>query len=329
MFRSASQIDSERTASGLRRIKASWESSADSWFDGSVDSVDRRIALCERLIHKASAATGRLLDRPESSHYLKLASDLQADHQALSQMRRDLIGSPGEEDEEQLRNYDELFGERNERRAAQNICENCGKSWKACRCDGARSSDAYEEPDEYEQEWLRKNNPDGPENWDYNPKDWKKKRSNRIASGKAYEVVPTNDGHVVTVYQHDPYTLDKVSEIVGRPISRQDVPRKGEPYVFRHEASKKAKRWIELESRKFMADNEDAVSDLHELRTRAANFAALKTSTLPIDQHRAIVAGFVARVNELGRIANRPLRQASRREATVVPDFHDSLMFID
>ena len=91
MFRSASQIDSERTASGLRRIKASWESSADSWFDGSVDSVDRRIALCERLIHKASAATGRLLDRPESSHYMKLASDLQADHQALSQMRRDLL----------------------------------------------------------------------------------------------------------------------------------------------------------------------------------------------------------------------------------------------
>ena len=91
MFRSASQIDSERTASGIRRIKASWESSADSWFDGSVDSVDRRIALCERLIHKASAATGRLLDRPESGHYMKLASDLQADHAALTQMRRDLL----------------------------------------------------------------------------------------------------------------------------------------------------------------------------------------------------------------------------------------------
>ena len=113
----------------------------------------------------------------------------------------------------------------------------------------------------------------------------------------------------------------------GKPGEHGDLVnnKDGQGYHWK----KKHARWIELESRKFMADNEDAFSDLHELRTRAANFAALKTSTLPIDQHRAIVAGFVARVNELGRIANRPLRQASRREATVVPDFHDSLMFID
>ena len=91
MFRSASQIDSERTASSLRRIKANWERTADSWFTGSVDSIDRRIALCERLIHQASQATARLLDRPESAHYMKLAHDLQADHEALTQMRRDLL----------------------------------------------------------------------------------------------------------------------------------------------------------------------------------------------------------------------------------------------
>lgn len=91
MFRSASQIDSERTASSLRRIKANWERTADNWFTGSVDSIDRRIALCERLIHQASQATARLLDRPESAHYMKLASDLQADHEALTQMRRDLL----------------------------------------------------------------------------------------------------------------------------------------------------------------------------------------------------------------------------------------------
>lgn len=91
MFRSASQIDSERTASSLRRIKANWERTADSWFTGSVDSIDRRIDLCERLIHQASQATARLLDRPESAHYMKLAHDLQADHEALTQMRRDLL----------------------------------------------------------------------------------------------------------------------------------------------------------------------------------------------------------------------------------------------
>jgi hypothetical protein len=90
--------------------------------------------------------------------------------------------------------------------------------------------------------------------------------------------------------------------------------------------NKQAARWIELEARKFMADNEDAFSDLHELRTRAANFAALKTSTLPVDQHRAIVAGFVARVNDLGRRV--PKRTAARKVAAV-NDFPDALMFID
>ena len=90
--------------------------------------------------------------------------------------------------------------------------------------------------------------------------------------------------------------------------------------------NKQAARWIELEARKFMADNEDAFSDLHELRTRAANFAALKTSTLPVDQHRAIVAGFVARVNDLGR---RVPKRTAARKVTAVNDFPDALMFID
>ena len=98
MFRSASQIDSERTASSLRRIKANWERTADNWFTGSVDSIDRRIALCERLIHQASQATARLLDRPESAHYMKLANDLQADHEALTQMRRDLLTAASDRD---------------------------------------------------------------------------------------------------------------------------------------------------------------------------------------------------------------------------------------
>ena len=100
MFRSASQIDSERTASSLRRIKANWERTADNWFTGSVDSIDRRIALCERLIHQASQATGRLLDRPESAHYMKLANDLRADHEALTQMRRDLLTAAVDRDPE-------------------------------------------------------------------------------------------------------------------------------------------------------------------------------------------------------------------------------------
>ena len=91
MFRSAAQIDSERTANKIRKIKANWESTSDNWFDGSVDSIDRRIGMCNRLINQARQATSRLIQSSESVHYMKLASDLMEDQQALSQMRRDLL----------------------------------------------------------------------------------------------------------------------------------------------------------------------------------------------------------------------------------------------
>ena len=47
--------------------------------------------MCDRLIHQASQATARLIHRPESAHYIKLANDLQSEHEAISQMRRDLL----------------------------------------------------------------------------------------------------------------------------------------------------------------------------------------------------------------------------------------------
>lgn len=148
----------------------------------------------------------------------------------------------------------------------------------------------------------------------------------RVASGQIYDIVPNSDGHTVTLWKHDADIARTISEKTGidpSQVNRKNFP-KGEPVFVPR--SKQAARWIELEARKFMADNEDAVSDLHELRTRAANFAAVKTSTLPVDQHRAIVAGFVARVNELGR--RIPKRTAARKVAAV-NDFPDALMFID
>ena len=93
--------------------------------------------------------------------------------------------------------------------------------------------------------------------------------------------------------------------------------------------TKQAARWIELEARKFVADNEDAFSDLHELRTRAAHFAEVKTSTLPIDQHRAIVAGFVARVNELGRKVPKRVAGRVAGKMASINDFPAELMFLD
>lgn len=68
----------------------------------------------------------------------------------------DMIGYPGEDTPEQRRTEREI------RKGST----------------GSRSSDAYEEPDDYELEWLRKNYDEGPEAWDekYNPKDWNPRR---------------------------------------------------------------------------------------------------------------------------------------------------------
>lgn len=89
--------------------------------------------------------------------------------------------------------------------------------------------------------------------------------------------------------------------------------------------SPKISRWVELAARSFLADNEDAADDVHELQTRAAHYAQLKTSALSPGVSRAIVASFVDRIGELGR---KLPRRTAAAQPTVLQDFPSELIYI-
>lgn len=149
MFREASAIDSERTATSVRSLYAKY-SANENWFDGTPDSVDRRIAHAKKIANAAKAACVRLSGRNVVSQYIALAHEMDGDRTALESLRRDLltaatdreetrledlIGPPYEEDErwgdekEQEEKTKKLMGMRSEARhfIAEQECDDLGE----------------------------------------------------------------------------------------------------------------------------------------------------------------------------------------------------------
>lgn len=225
MFRAASDIDAERTAAKVRELVSNWESSTDSWFDGSVESIDNRLAQCKKFANVCREATMRLMNHRDGIRYAAITTDLDIDRRSLEAMRRDLLTAATDR-----KGWSEV-SEHEE----PPICE-CGRHYVAPG---------------------------------FSHEDWEK----LMASGG------------------------------------------------RHQAN----RWIELEARSFLADNEDAADDISELRTRAAHYAQLKTSALSPDVSRAVVARFVDKVGALGK---RLPRRTASVQPTALQDFPSELIYI-
>lgn len=85
------------------------------------------------------------------------------------------------------------------------------------------------------------------------------------------------------------------------------------------------RRWVELESARFIAANRDTLDDSHELAVRAHNHAAAKTSTFTRQRSAAVCEAFVRKVTQLGEQQYRP---APQRTAAINTNFPDSLMFL-
>ena len=85
------------------------------------------------------------------------------------------------------------------------------------------------------------------------------------------------------------------------------------------------RRWVELESARFVAANRDTLDDSHELAVRAHNHAAAKTSTLTRQRSAAVCEAFVRQVTKLGEQQYRP---APRRTAAINTNFPDSLLYL-
>ena len=85
------------------------------------------------------------------------------------------------------------------------------------------------------------------------------------------------------------------------------------------------RRWVELESARFVAANRDTLDDSHELAVRAHNHAAAKTSTFTRQRSAAVCEAFVRKVTQLGEQQYRP---APQRTAAINTNFPGDLMFL-
>ena len=90
MFKDARALDRQRTATSFDRQMTAYARQAESWFDGSVGSVDRRLAHCDRLLHAASFHTARLA-MTDGNRYLQATAQLQSDREVLAALRDDLL----------------------------------------------------------------------------------------------------------------------------------------------------------------------------------------------------------------------------------------------
>lgn len=90
MFRSAKALDRAKTHSTFRQAMADYHKTSESWFDGGVDSVDRRLARVDKLLHHVRTVIARL-SFADSVSQLRAAQTLSADRAALVDLKRTLL----------------------------------------------------------------------------------------------------------------------------------------------------------------------------------------------------------------------------------------------
>jgi hypothetical protein len=118
--------------------------------------------------------------------------------------------------------------------------------------------------------------------------------------------------HVLAGLRHDLLTAASDRGEFGAPQQRQAS-----------NLSSDDRRYVELESAKFVRANSDCPAD--ELAIRARHHAEVKTSTFTQQRSRAVTAEFVERVAQLRRATPRPrVAMAPLRS----PDFPPELMFL-
>jgi hypothetical protein len=208
MFKDARALDRQRTTARFDQDLQRYADKAEQWFNGSVDSIDQRLAHCKRLLHSVRFSVARLT-QTDSARYLRAAEDLNRDLRTLEGVREDLLtGASGREDVTAL--------------------------------PGRRTA------------------------------------SKTPAGGNA--------------------------------LNGAD------------------RRWVELESARFLSTNTDTLDNPRELAIRAAHHAELKTSVFSPARSAAVTRVFVAKVTELGRQAYRPAPRTAR--APVVFDVAPEAMFL-
>lgn len=90
-FRSAALIEAENAQRKIERLRTRWASTRDSWYDGTANSVDQRIANIDEVIAFAKSIGSRLHAAKVGSDALALLGHLRTDRMGLEAMRERLL----------------------------------------------------------------------------------------------------------------------------------------------------------------------------------------------------------------------------------------------
>jgi hypothetical protein len=211
MFRSAKALDRAKTHSTFKLAMASYEKTAENWYDGDVGSIDRRIAQVDKLLHHIRSIVSRL-DFADSVPQLRAAQTLSADRKQLVELKRTLLTGA----------------------ADYSTFKTAGPCMHEHEYEGNTFLCSYDEDEPHE-------------------------HSDEKERTSAVDALPPSD-----------------------------------------------RRWVTLESSRFVSANTDCLSDPEELATRAGHHVALKTSTFSRPHSAAVSRAFVGAVVELGKKTYRP-----------------------
>jgi hypothetical protein len=239
MFRSAKALDRAKTHASFRQAMAAYGKTTESWYDGSVDAVDRRIAHVDKLLHHIRATVARM-DFADSATQLREAQSLSADRSALVEFKRTLLTGAAD--------Y---------------------STWRhAGEEEGGVGPLPERDVNPYDPKYSPKSHP---------PPPWEK-REQELKRTSTVDSLPPSD-----------------------------------------------RRWVTLESSRFVSANTDCLSDPEELATRAGHHAALKTSTFSRPHSAAVTRAFVSAVVELGEKNYRP---STVKTAAIDIGFEPESMFL-
>ena len=357
-MRIQSEAEYARSKAGVSPA-TQWRREAEVWFDGSVESVDRRLGLCQRLL---TAARGRLGAGGFSNSSLDGVAELEQQLTVLSGLRRDLLTAASDR-EESITNFDHRHPDDRWERPDPKLHEMPNYQKDGQRREAAPHSQGKGGLDEFfsqfdergNDDWAREDekspapkheqaHPGGERVLPWREQDWEDApwKNGRLSPADRRFVELEANARDDFGRHKDPWGEFGVKSNEGtrvkyppeleeaHPGSSEFFPWKDELRLKRepgeegeggrHALSSYDRRFVDLEAAKFARAHR---VPLDELQTRAANFAQEATSTLPRARSRAITAAFVRKVSTLYR---PPVRTAAARPSN--QDFPPELMFI-
>jgi hypothetical protein len=315
MFRDSRVRDREVTASSFKTAFDQYVAKTESWFDGSVGSIDKRLNTIDRLSHSVRATVARL-STTESQPYLRAGEYLVSDRKAIVGLREAMLNGaadyrtaapwyPGDESIYAPGNRPNDFSSREEWQNGSNLRGYLGDA-------------------------VEKNSPE----WDSQAGDYAVKPLEQSSQG--YGTPPRVTGYPETGHPNgDPYRRGpKQWQQPQKPPRLDPTPRRepgpakspnydqfdkpgGRDGLQDARLSSADRRWVKLEAAKFVAANTDTLDDSHELAERAHNHASVATSTFDGRRSASVSKAFVGEVVGLGHQTYRPPLE---RRAAVMGD---------